>query len=248
LAQVKALPEDCKSNPSILRSLVFNTVQHAKDFEFSRGSTEVDILDELDRTMTALLKPTTIANFWSAIHQVPEHANVINALAVGPDLRDREMNLLVKQHVRRAANPWVDIIPESDCDSLLAIAVRCRLYKYVELKVKDHGTTAGWAQQTRVLSQALKSGISLTDDSGSEFCWRYEIDLSMLRLLLELGVSPVWRSRGSGATAWLEFLQDCLIIHSKDRTTAAQDMEKFLNPDRQTALLRQILSKLANCC
>lgn len=145
--------------------------------------------------------------------------------------QDRAIATLVTRHA--AVNLWSDITHDDDCDSFLAIAVRSGLYGYIELKIEEQSAKSAWLHQMRVLHHALKSGISLSNDSGLEFCWKYEIDLTMLRLTLELGASPSSKSRGSGATVWLEFLQDCLLVRSKNRTIA-WDMGKFLNAHRKT--------------
>jgi hypothetical protein len=229
LAQIKACPGTCQSKPEVLRHLFFTTLRYAKDLEISRGSTELEILDELDRTITILLKRNAAAKFWSGILQLVEDP-VIFCGQTEPQ-QDRAIATLVTKHA--TVNLWSDITHDDDCDSFLAIAVRSGLYSYVELKIKEQGAKSAWLHQTRVLHHALKSGISLSNDSGLEFCWKYKIDLTMLRLALELGASPTSKSRGSGATVWLEFLQDGLLVSSKHRTVA-WDMGKFLNTHRQT--------------
>jgi hypothetical protein len=223
LAQLKALPGECRSVPVILRHFVFASLRHAKDLEISQGSTEVELLDDLDRTVTTLLKLDAAANFWNGLSQVHPQIGC-----------NKER---VKQHARQTVtNLWDGIVPESDCDSFLAIAVRYGLQIYVELKVREHCATPGWLYQIGLLSHALKGGISLSNNSGSDIRPDYRIDISMLHLLLELGASPAWRSPGSKTTVWLEFLQHCLAVRSQQRNNG-WNMNKFVDPDHQVAPL-----------
>jgi len=62
LAQVKALPQDFDyvSQPSVLRNLVFGALRHAKMIEITRELTEVELLDELDRSVTIFGHKATI--------------------------------------------------------------------------------------------------------------------------------------------------------------------------------------------
>jgi hypothetical protein len=131
---------------------------------------------------------------------------------------------------RNDANPWSGIIPGDDCKSLLAIAVRAGLYIYVEGKVKECPAKLERSSGTPLLCHALKRGISISKDSGSDFCWSYEIDLSMLRLLLNLGASPNKTNLETGKSIWLDFLRQCLVVRSKQRT-ADWDLTQFLHPD-----------------
>jgi hypothetical protein len=235
LAQLKALPGECRLQPAILRYFVFASLQHAKDLEISRGSTEVELLDDLDRTVATILKRNAAANFWNGLGQVLEN----------PQIRHREPTSLVKHHAQQTANNLCgSIIPEGDCDSFLAIAVRSGLHIYVELKVREHCATPSWLHQMRLLSHALKSGIYLSNNSGSEIRSNYMIDLSMLRLLLKLGASPEWRSPGSKTTVWLEFLLHCLAACSQQRNNG-WNMYKFVDPDHQVAPL---LSNTLKAC
>lgn len=85
---------------------------------------------------------------------------------------------------------------------------------------------------TPLLSLALKRGISISKVSGSEFCWAYAIDLSMLRLLLNLGASPNQNNIATGGSIWEDFIQECLAVRSKQRPVE-WDLTKFLHPDEQ---------------
>jgi hypothetical protein len=77
--------------------------------------------------------------------------------------------------------------PRNHLTSFLDVMVRCGLHLYVEFKVKGPVQTP---EGTRLLCQALRQPIAITKDYGFDSEWISEIDLSMLQLLLDLGISP----------------------------------------------------------
>jgi hypothetical protein len=52
----------------------------------------------------------------------------------------------------------------------------------------------------------------------------------MLRLLLNLGASPNKTNPETEGSIWLDFLRECLVVRSKQRTVD-WDLTKFLHPD-----------------
>ena len=74
------------------------------------------------------------------------------------------------------------------------------------------------------------AGISIARGSGQEFCETYEIDLSMLRLLLNLGASPNELNTEMERSVWDDFLRGCLSVGSRH---SDWDLTKFLPSDVQ---------------
>lgn len=161
LAQVKVLPTLCKSHHSILRNLVLGTLYYARELEILDNRVEAEILDELDYTVL-------ITNGrWDMIS--PRSSNC------------------------GESHPT----PPVDFKNFLEVSVRCGFRRYVDLAVKDSRTSLkdlatreDGSHETPLLDQALQRGISIRKEYGFDSYWTSGIDISMLRLLLNLGASP----------------------------------------------------------
>jgi hypothetical protein len=54
LAQMKAMPDECRSEPLTLRNLVLGTIYYARELEILDGLTQAELLDELEYTMLCI--------------------------------------------------------------------------------------------------------------------------------------------------------------------------------------------------
>ncbi|KAN0092287.1 hypothetical protein V8E51_018134 [Hyaloscypha variabilis] len=216
LAQVKLLPALCKSHHSILRNLVLGTLYYARELEILDNRVEAEILDELDKTVLAT---------------------------------NGRWDMISPRSEREKSHP----VPPFYFKNFLEVSVRCGFHHYIDLAVKDSRTSLrelatreDGSHEPPLLSQALQRGISIRKEYGFESYWTSVIDISMLRLLLNLGASPAQifssrrvqlehyfpQSRGKKErpkliqqTTWTNFLEH----HAAEISSAATEWDHTLH-------------------
>jgi hypothetical protein len=97
---------------------------------------------------------------------------------------------------------WGEMFSRHEFDSILEIAVRAGLQLYIRQKIKKY---PGLLQ--RLVPRGLQTAVSIRKESAFETIETSEVDLSMLRLLLELGASPGCPPY-SETTIWEDFLHE----------------------------------------
>jgi hypothetical protein len=124
---------------------------------------------------------------------------------------------------------WSEMFPMNEFQNILEIAVRAGLRLYVRHKIEKYPATLQC-----VLSSGLQTTITIRQDSIFEVLSTSEVDISMLRLLLELGAcaSEPLKS-GTKTTIWEHFLHERVRHH--DMVPAQWHMAKFLPPDEQSS-------------
>lgn len=124
---------------------------------------------------------------------------------------------------------WSEMFPMNEFQNILEIAVRAGLRLYVRHKIEKYPATLQC-----VLSSGLQTTITIRQDSIFEVLSTSEVDISMLRLLLELGACPSEPLKsGTKTTIWEHFLHERVRHH--DMVPAQWHMAKFLPPDEQSS-------------
>jgi hypothetical protein len=157
-----------------------------------------------------------------------EILNGMEATAILDELHNTLVLFAHENHIKRE-----EVFSQDEFDSILGIAVRAGLQLYVRQKTKNYPEIL-----QSLLLRGLQTSVSIYKDSTFEFYSTSTVDLSMLRLLLDLGASPSDSSLHpeTKRSIWEHFIYEQSsrrerFSSRRDPVPSQWDMTKFLKPD-----------------